>query len=177
MIYKVDKSNAQLTRVGRAEFEACQSITFDDGGNLFGLSSSEEDTIHLFNLDTVNVNAKLFCSTGYTNVTALAINGIVITDITDDLVSSLPREFILEQNHPNPFNQRTIINYELPIKNYVKLGIYNILGQKVAMLVSEKKLAGHHYVEFNGQNLPSGIYLYRITAGKWQDVKKMVLLK
>jgi hypothetical protein len=88
-----------------------------------------------------------------------------------------PSSFSLSQNYPNPFNPRTIINYELPITSFVDLGIYNMLGQKVVTLVSEKQSAGYHEVEFNGQILSSGIYLYRIEAGEFQDVKKMMLLK
>jgi hypothetical protein len=88
-----------------------------------------------------------------------------------------PLKLKLYQNYPNPFNPKTIINYELPISNYVEISIYNISGQKVTTLVSEKKAAGYHEVDFNAQNLSSGIYLYRIEAGEFQDVKKMLYLK
>jgi predicted outer membrane repeat protein len=91
--------------------------------------------------------------------------------------SKEPKNYFLAQNYPNPFNPKTIINYELPITNYVDLSIYNILGQKVTTLVSQQQSAGYHEVEFNGHNLSSGIYLYRIEVGDWQDEKKMVLMK
>jgi hypothetical protein len=90
---------------------------------------------------------------------------------------SLATEFRLYQNYPNPFNPTTIINYELPITNYVELSIYNLLGQKVTILVSERQKAGHHQVEWDASGFSSGIYYYRIEAGEFQDVKKMVLLK
>jgi hypothetical protein len=89
----------------------------------------------------------------------------------------LVRNFYLHQNHPNPFNPKTVISWQLAVSSDVELGVYNLLGQKVATLVSEKMPAGYHEVEFNGQNLSSGIYLYRIQAGEWQDVKKMIFLK
>jgi hypothetical protein len=88
-----------------------------------------------------------------------------------------PRVFRLHQNYPNPFNPLTMINYQLPMTSDVELSVYNLLGQKVKTLVSEKKAAGYHEVKFNAQNLSSGIYYYKIKAGEFQDVKKMVLLK
>jgi hypothetical protein len=92
----------------------------------------------------------------------------------DNLIIKMYR---LSQNYPNPFNPRTIINYELPITNYVELNIFNILGQKVAILVSEKQEAGKYQVHWNGSGFPSGIYYYRIKAASFEDVKKMILIK
>jgi hypothetical protein len=88
-----------------------------------------------------------------------------------------PRIFALRQNFPNPFNPRTIINYELAIMNDVELSIYNLLGQKVAMLVSERQDAGHHQVEWDATGFASGVYYYRLQAGEFLDVKKMVLIR
>jgi hypothetical protein len=89
----------------------------------------------------------------------------------------IPRVFALEQNYPNPFNPSTKIEYSLPKPETVKIEVYNIIGQKIQTLLNKPMPAGYHEVEFNGQSLSSGIYLYRIEAGSWQDVKKMVLLK
>jgi hypothetical protein len=86
-------------------------------------------------------------------------------------------EFILNQNYPNPFNSETVIRYALPVTCYIDLSIYNILGQKVLTLVSEKQPAGSHSVEFDAYNLPSGIYYYKLTAGTYQQVRKMLLIK
>ncbi len=88
-----------------------------------------------------------------------------------------PEGFLLSQNYPNPFNPSTIIHYQLPGKGFVELGIYNTLGQKIVTLVSEEQTAGFHKVEFNGHDLASGVYLYRISVGNWHEVKKMVFLK
>jgi len=89
----------------------------------------------------------------------------------------IPDKYILRQNYPNPFNPRTIINYELPMMNDVEINIYNLLGQKVATLVSEQQRAGNHQVEWDASHFSSGIYYYRIEAGEFQDVKKMILLR
>jgi hypothetical protein len=89
----------------------------------------------------------------------------------------LPNRYELSKNYPNPFNPTTIINYELPITNYVDLSIYNLLGQRITFLVNDRQQAGHHQVEWDASGFPSGIYYYRIKAGDFQDVKKMVLLR
>jgi Zn-dependent metalloprotease len=89
----------------------------------------------------------------------------------------MPTVFKLNQNYPNPFNPNTIIKYDLPITNYVELNIYNLIGQKVAILVNEQKMAGYHQVEWNASGFASGVYYYQIKAGEFVDVKKMVLLR
>jgi len=101
---------------------------------------------------------------------------IIKTDI-DDEISILPKKFALGQNYPNPFNPRTFINYELPITNEVELNIYNLLGQKIATLVDERKVAGYHQVEWDASRFSSGVYYYKIKAGDFQDVKKLILIK
>jgi hypothetical protein len=95
----------------------------------------------------------------------------------EEVIKEIPGQFNLSQNYPNPFNPVTIINYQLPITNYVELSVYNLLGKKVATLVNERQQAGHHQVEFNAHNFASGTYFYKIETGEFHDVKKMVLLK
>ena len=89
----------------------------------------------------------------------------------------VPTEFSLEQNYPNPFNPATRIQYAVASKQYISLEIYDILGNEVAMLVNEQKPPGTYEVEFDGTNLPSGIYFYKIQAGNYVETKKMVLMK
>ncbi len=88
-----------------------------------------------------------------------------------------PITFKFEQNYPNPFNPKTSINYELPITNYVDLSIYNVLGQKVVNLVSQKQVAGSYQVEWDASGFASGIYYYKIETGEFVDVKKMIVIK
>jgi hypothetical protein len=85
--------------------------------------------------------------------------------------------FALLQNYPNPFNPNTKIKFTIVISGRVTLDIYNTLGQKVAILLDTKMNAGAHDVTFDASNLPSGIYFYRIQAGEFSQVKKMVLLR
>ncbi len=82
--------------------------------------------------------------------------------------NSTPLDFSLSQNFPNPFNPRTIINYELRIRNFVMLKVYDIAGREVATLVNEIMPAGKHEAEFNAEDLSSGVYFYtlRVTSGQ-----------
>ncbi len=90
---------------------------------------------------------------------------------------TVPAKFALEQNYPNPFNPSTIINYQLPIDNYVTLKVYDVIGQEVATLVNEMQDAGYKSVTWDASNVPSGIYLLRLNAGGFVEVKKLLLMK
>jgi hypothetical protein len=89
----------------------------------------------------------------------------------------LPDQYRLSPNYPNPFNPSTTINYSLAKAGDVKLTVYNALGSKVATIVNEYKPAGNYSVKFNGNNLASGIYLYRLESGNYNAVKKLILMK
>jgi hypothetical protein len=88
-----------------------------------------------------------------------------------------PYDYKLKQNYPNPFNPSTDIKFNLPKSTNVRIDIYSITGQKIQTLINKPMAAGHHEVTFNAQNLSSGIYVYKIEAGTFQDVKKMILLR
>jgi hypothetical protein len=89
----------------------------------------------------------------------------------------IPTEFSMSQNYPNPFNPSTTISYGLPNASNVSLKIYNILGEQVASLVNNVMPAGYHTVTFDASKLASGMYIYRIEAGSFVQVKKMMMLK
>jgi photosystem II stability/assembly factor-like uncharacterized protein len=91
--------------------------------------------------------------------------------------SEVPHDFTLHQNYPNPFNPATQIQFHLPRASRVNLTIYNILGQQVAILLDKPLTAGEHTMTFDGSNLPSGIYFYRLTSDQFRDTRKMVLCK
>ncbi len=91
--------------------------------------------------------------------------------------SQQPLKYNLLQNYPNPFNPSTTIKYALPTAENVNIEIFNTIGQRIETLLDRHMSAGIHQIDFNGQHLPSGIYLYRMKTRTWQEVKKMVLLK
>ena len=100
-----------------------------------------------------------------------------VTVDVDDENNTIVKQFELYQNYPNPFNPTTKIKYQIPSEEKVLLKIYDVLGREVKTLVNEIRSAGVHEIEFNASSLASGIYFYRISAGNYSDIKKIVLLK
>ena len=110
------------------------------------------------------------------NATAVGVSG------TD---AAMPATFALGQNYPNPFNPSTVVSFQLPSVSRVRLVVYDLLGREVAVLVNEKMEAGFHEVKFDGSNLASGVYLYRLQAGdpstgsgrSFVQTRKLLLLR
>lgn len=102
------------------------------------------------------------------------VSGTIVNVEKDNLI---PKEFALYQNYPNPFNPETIIEFNIPKRTFVKLTIYDILGREIKVLINEEINPGKYAVKFNASNLPSGIYFYRLDAGEFSDIKKMVFVK
>jgi hypothetical protein len=102
----------------------------------------------------------------------------IIADATADESSvETVKEFELAQNYPNPFNPSTIIGYTVPVAGHVSLKVYNTIGQEVATLVDAENTSGHYDVTWNAHNLASGVYIYKLEAGQYHDMKKMILVK
>lgn len=97
------------------------------------------------------------------------------TEVMVDI--KIPQEFILHQNFPNPFNPTTSLQYAIGSRQFVTLKVYDLLGREIATLVNEEKLPGFYEIEFNATNLPSGTYFYKLQAGNYSEIKKMILLK
>jgi len=100
-----------------------------------------------------------------------------VSSIPDGSAAAKPLVYSLAQNYPNPFNPSTKIGYSLPEADQVEITVYNNLGQVVETLVNEHKNAGIYEVEFNANQLPSGIYFYKLQAGSYSQVRRMVLVK
>lgn len=99
-----------------------------------------------------------------------------ITSVESDL-NDIPAGFVLRQNYPNPFNPSTVIAFDVPVQQYVRLVVYNSIGQEVKVLLNGEIAPGYHKIDFNAGSLPSGIYFYKLYAGQFSSTKKMMLVK
>ncbi len=128
-----------------------------------------------FTDNTGNVVENFTHNTNFTNInwpTAIVLNPL----------PEIPSRFALSQNYPNPFNPTTSIRFEIPHATHVTLDVYNTLGQRVATLVNQQMAAGTYEVNWDGRNsegqlLSSGVYIYRMKAGNFQQIRRMLLMK
>jgi len=100
----------------------------------------------------------------------------IITNV-ENIDDNNPNHFSLSQNYPNPFNPTTSIQYAVSSREFVTLKVYDLLGREVATLINEEKPAGEYEIEFNASGLASGIYFYKLQAGSYSSIKKMICLK
>jgi len=106
-----------------------------------------------------------------------AITGQIITGIDNKIDQNKPITFTLNQNYPNPFNPTTTIEFNLPTVAEVEIKIYNLAAQEVGFIKKGTMSAGNQKIIWNAENLPSGIYFYKIIAGEFSDIKKCILIK
>lgn len=145
--------------------------SFTDNGVIIGNGKFDPSVcyyITAFNITGRESNPSLPKCTGF--------SGLNKSAESNDAEES-PKEYSLFSAYPNPFNPTTQISYQLPKNSFVNLTIYNSLGQIVETLVDKNQTTGYYTIEFNADNLPSGLYIYKIQAGNFFDIKKMILLK
>ncbi|MBS1552991.1 MAG: T9SS type A sorting domain-containing protein [Bacteroidetes bacterium] len=143
--------------IGWAGSGSIRTINKTTNGGLFWYSQPSP----LFSNISVFATDSLKAWAGGTGIVHTNTGGDTLTGINQTGISD-PLSFILNQNYPNPFNPKTVISYELLIRGYVKLSVYDIAGRNIKWLIDEKQNAGEHRVEFNSDGLSSGIYFYRI---------------
>ncbi|MBK8982076.1 MAG: T9SS type A sorting domain-containing protein [Ignavibacteria bacterium] len=102
--------------------------------------------------------------------------GGVIVNVSK-LSNGKPSRFELHQNYPNPFNPKTIINYEIGFTSNVKLEVYDISGRMIKQLVNQKQNPGKYNYTFDGSDLPSAVYFYKLTTEDFTETRKMILAK
>ncbi|MDP2208847.1 MAG: LamG-like jellyroll fold domain-containing protein [Bacteroidota bacterium] len=102
---------------------------------------------------------------------------VIVPTSVIDIESLLPANIQLSQNYPNPFNPSTTIRFRLTYSGFVDLSVHNILGQKIATLVSEYLVAGEHTIQWSATEFASGVYFYRLQAGRLSETKKLLLSK
>jgi hypothetical protein len=150
-------------------------------------SSLPEGTYKLTDLITGNAEGNIIVTSGGTIDGSLSIalplysSMILKADLATGIhnINNVPvlRTFKLEQNFPNPFNPNTTISFEIPSAGSVKLSVYNLLGQKVKNLFDGNLVEGMHSVKFDGTDLNSGVYIYKLENNGYSISRKMILLK
>ncbi len=149
---------------------------------MFGtIAPAESESLEIvLDLSTADIDTILDATIAVENNTSdepvIGVHVDVVTGVEDEN-NMLPSEYSLSQNFPNPFNTTTEINFALPISSDVDISVYNVLGQKVATLVSSYMNAGYHKILWDASSVTSGIYFYKLSAGDYTDVCKMTLLK
>lgn len=135
------------------------------------VKSGEQFLVRIFPwYDGTSSNSK------YVYLQKISVSGTT-TGGTDVESIEMPSEFNLAQNYPNPFNPTTNISFTLPKSGFTKLVVYNLLGKETAVLVNENLNAGSYSYNFDAKDLPSGIYMYKITSNSFTQTKKMLLIK
>ncbi len=166
------------TETNNHGFEVQRSMdrkTFSDVGFVQGSGTTTEE--HSYSYSDNPQGEKI-----YYRLKQIDLNGGYTYSNIIEVDNLIPTEYSLSQNYPNPFNPSTVIKYQLPKSSNVTLEIYDLLGQRVCTLVNENQEAGKYNITWNGKNnfgnqVSSGIYIYRIKAGNFIAVKKMMLLK
>jgi len=125
---------------------------------------------------TIVIAGGIILGPAITNQTWIFTDTVEVSGL-NEIINIIPSSYSLSQNYPNPFNPSTTIQFSIPEQSFVKLEIYNALGEKVSTLVSEELGAGNYKYEWNAENLTSGIYFYRIETPGYSESKKMILIK
>jgi hypothetical protein len=135
------------------------------------------------NLGLTNTSVQSLAADASNIYAGFALGGIwrrLLSDMVTSVppsVGEAPQVFSLAQNYPNPFNPSTTVRYALPSRALVVLSVYNTLGQQVTTLVNETQDPGYHDARFDGSNLASGVYFYRLQAGDFVATKRLLLLR
>ncbi|MBM4158217.1 MAG: T9SS type A sorting domain-containing protein, partial [Ignavibacteria bacterium] len=149
------------------------------GGN--GLAIYNDTTWQIFYYPFIG-DVFNFSKDRYGNIWICAAGGLYVYNPAgvigiENNTAVISENYIFIQNYPNPFNPVTKIKYSLPKAGLVTLKIYDILGREVCMLINEYRNAGRYITEFDGSNLSSGVYFYKIEVNGFSDVKRMILVK
>ncbi len=163
-------------------------VTTDANNNVYaaswanGIFGSSDNGTTWTNLGLSGLGAGSVFSTPSSNVVWAGTENGVLYSLDSPMSvkttgSTLPIEYNLSQNYPNPFNPSTVIRFAIPNESNVTIKVYSITGEMVATILNEVKTAGEYEVSFDATSLPTGVYIYKIEAGNFSSVKKMMLVK
>ncbi len=160
----------------KSAIKTVEQILFYPNGT-FLISSTSPINTERRNPMAVNYGNTIMLMGGFDENNKVVPSVEILIDPNDVDENVMPSEFLLFQNYPNPFNPDTNIKFALPKEANVRLKIFNVLGQEVAMPINKLMQAGYHTINFDASGLTSGIYIYRIEAGNFIQVRKMILMK
>ena len=154
-----------------------------DSGGFKAIRSGESPRGKLFyfsfkkgvGLSSVSMNDGCTCIPWYW--TTHSLRSSIITGVNNSHEYLLSSSYSLNQNYPNPFNPSTTISFNLPLRSFVSLKVFDLIGREVATIVSEELQSGKYSRQWNALDLPSGIYFYRLQAGAFVETRKLILLK
>ena len=168
---EVDGADAYRLQISTVlDFSELVVDSSDIYGTSFDINGLESNTTYYWRISACNGSAMSEWS---------AVWKFTTYDVTTvgRIERDIPAEYILNQNYPNPFNPSTVIRYGLPERSFVRLSVYNSLGQIVAQLVNEELDAGFYEITFPASHLPSGTYIYRLQAGDYTKTRKLTIIK
>jgi len=166
--FEIERSSTSLGTIdpSRAETREWEKIGFVEG---HGNSNSPNDYSYLD-------NSKIFGEVSY-RLKQIDTDGAFEYSDVVTVTSKTLAKYELYQNYPNPFNPSTVVSFTLPEMSHVKIAVYNVIGQEVAKLVDKEMEAGFHNITFDGSNLSTGLYIYRLETPNYSKTMKMILLR
>jgi hypothetical protein len=165
------ETNNQGFDIERASLPATPGQRWEKIGYVAGFGTTTEPKAYSF------IDTKLETGSYTYRLKQIDLDGTYKYSEEVNVDVEVPIEYALEQNYPNPFNPSTTIKYSIPEDGFVKLAVYNMLGEQVATLVNAQQKAGRYEVIFDASEYASGIYLYRLEAQNYLSIKKMILVK
>jgi hypothetical protein len=174
-IYKINKLSGASTLVGNTGNADSRYIAFNLQGKMYGVYGSETQISNLVSIDTLTGTDTLIGSTGKHGIYGIAIQANPVSGITNTNI--VPSKYFLYQNYPNPFNSTSNLKFEIANLGNVKIIIYDVTGREVQTLVNEVMKPGTYNVLFNGSQLSSGIYFYKLITNGYIETRRMVILK
>ncbi|MCX6122267.1 MAG: T9SS type A sorting domain-containing protein [Ignavibacteriales bacterium] len=174
--------------VATGDFRSCASDMISGQYYFFGNNVGTSINLNTFQIATIPLggisggvitSALLYGTNIFVGTETGGVFRVPISALTTGVNerNELPNDFNLSQNYPNPFNPTTTISFSLPSKSYVSLKVFDALGREVSVLVSDEMAAGTYSKQWNANNLPSGVYFYRLQAGTFSETKKLILLR
>ena len=180
-IFKINKETGDTLGIGNTGInQKIKDIAFDAKGNLFGIIGwgiLEYIPSQLVKIDTVTGNCTEVRVFDTIAVSSLAFSSGAALSTREDYITDQSPQCELSRNYPNPFRDFTTIYFKISVSDYVRLKIYNVNGQEVAILVDEEMKPGSYNATWNAGGFPEGVYFYRLESGSFVESRKMVLMR